>query len=70
MRSDFSLNTGGQVTQVVRGCYNVSGIYRRYEGLLIILSRLTRDGTAEPVSRDQILRRKDNFPCLTDHVQD
>ena len=35
------------------------------------MSRLTRDGTAEPVSRDQILRRergqeKINFPCLAD----
>ena len=38
-------------------------------------SRLTRDGTAEPVSRDQILRRERgqgniNFPCLADHEQD
>ena len=39
------------------------------------MSRLTRDGTAEPVSRDQILRRERgqehiNFPCSADHVQD
>ena len=39
------------------------------------MSRLTRDGTAEPVSRDQILgheRGKENihFSCLADHVQD
>ena len=39
------------------------------------MSRLTRDGNAEPVSRDQILRRKqgqgkNNFPCSTDHEQD
>ena len=39
------------------------------------MSRLTRDGTAEPVSRDQILRQvrgKGNiyFPCSTDHEQD
>ena len=39
------------------------------------MSRLTRDGTAEPVSRDQILRserRKGNidFPCSADHEQD
>ena len=38
------------------------------------MSRLTRDGTAKPVSRDQILRRergqgKNRFPC-TDHEQD
>ena len=39
------------------------------------MSRLTRDGTAEPVSRDQILRRGSGqgnikFPCSADHVQD
>ena len=38
------------------------------------MSRLTRDGTAEPVSRDQILRheRKQgnfNFSCSADHGQ-
>ena len=39
------------------------------------MSRLTRDGTAEPVSRDQTLRHvrgKGNihFPCSADHGQD
>ena len=39
------------------------------------MSRLTRDETAEPVSRDQILRRERgqgniHFPCSADHVQD
>ena len=40
------------------------------------MSKLTRDGTAEPVSRDQILRRERgqriiHFPCSTaDHEQD
>ena len=39
------------------------------------MSRLTRDGIAEPVSRDQILRRERgqgniHFPCSADHVQD
>ena len=39
------------------------------------ISRLTRDETAEPVPRDQILRRERgqgniNFPCLADHEQD
>ena len=40
------------------------------------MSKLTRDGTAEPVSRDQILRREReqriiHFPCSTaDHKQD
>ena len=42
-----------------------------------MMSRLMRDGTAEPVSRDQILRRERGqgkiliFPVLlTDHEQD
>ena len=39
------------------------------------MSRLTRDETAEPVSRDQILRHAPgqgniHFPCLADHEQD
>ena len=39
------------------------------------MGRLTRDGTAESVSLDQILRRergqgKDHFPCSADHEQD
>ena len=39
------------------------------------MSRLARDGTAEPVSRDQILRYARgqgniNFPCSADHEQD
>ena len=39
------------------------------------VSRLTRDGTAEPVSQDRILRRgrgQENihFPCSADHDQD
>ena len=39
------------------------------------MSRLTRDGFAEPVSRDQILRHereqgKINLPCSADHEQD
>ena len=39
------------------------------------MSRLTRDGTAENVSRDQILRRERgqgniHFPCSADHEQD
>ena len=40
------------------------------------MSRLTRGGTAEPVSRDQILRRKQrgqgniHFSCSADHEQD
>ena len=43
--------------------------------LSIEMSRLTRDGTAEPVSRDQILGRERGqgniyFPCQADHEQD
>ena len=39
------------------------------------MGRLTRDGTAEPVSRDQILRGERgqgniHFPCSADHEQD
>ena len=39
------------------------------------MSRLTRDETAEPVSRDQILRHARgqgniDFPCSADHEQD
>ena len=39
------------------------------------MSRLTRDGTAEPVSRGKILRRERgqgniHFPCSADHEQD
>ena len=38
------------------------------------MSRLARDGAAEPVSRDQILRRvrvqgSIHFPCSADHEQ-
>ena len=38
------------------------------------MSRLTRDGTAKPVSRDQILRHARgqgniHFPCSADHEQ-
>ena len=39
------------------------------------MSRLTRDGTAEPVSRDQILRHARgqgnvHLPCSADHEKD
>ena len=39
------------------------------------MSRLTRDGTTEPVSRDQILRRERgqgniHLSCSADHEQD
>ena len=39
------------------------------------MTRLARDGSVEPVSRDQILRREREqgnivFPCSADHEQD
>ena len=39
------------------------------------MNRLTRDATAEPISRDQILRHvrgqgNIHFPCSADHEQD
>ena len=39
------------------------------------MSRLTRNGTVDPVSREQILRRERgqgniHFPCSADHEQD
>ena len=39
------------------------------------MGRLAREGTVEPVSRDQILRRErgqrnNTFPCSADHEQD
>ena len=48
---------------------------RAYFSLSMEMSRLTRDGNAEPVSRDQILRYERgqwniHFPCLAGHEQD
>ena len=48
--------------------------HRRFS-LNMEMSRLTRDGTAEPVSRDRILRHERgqgniHFRCSADHVQD
>ena len=39
------------------------------------MNKLTQDGTTEPVSRDEILRRERgqgnvHFPCSADHEQD
>ena len=61
MRSDFSLNEPSAIIRF---------------SLSMEMSRLTRDGTAEPVSRDQILRHARGqrniikFPCSADHEQD
>ena len=58
---------------VVISVYSIT-VGCRYS-LSVEMSRLTRDGTAEPVSRDQILRRergegKKHFSCSVNHVQD
>ena len=47
----------------------------RFSLLSMEMSRLTRDGIAKPVSRDQILRCERgqgniHFPCSADHEQD
>ena len=47
----------------------------RFRLSIMEMSRLTQDGTAEPVSRNQIIRRERgqgdmNFPCSGDHEQD
>ena len=52
----------------------VSSLYGEYYSTLRT-SRLTRDGTAEPVSRDQILSRErgqgnNYFSCSADNEQD
>ena len=50
-------------------------IHFHFNSLRVEMSRLTRDGTAETVSRDQILRhergqRRIHFPCSADYEQD
>ena len=50
-------------------------VYEVYKSLSMELSRLTRDGTAEPVSRDQFFRRERGqgniiFLCSAHHEQD
>ena len=59
-------------------CYTIFvtiHIYIHNKSLSMETSRLTRDGTAEPVSRDQILRHARgqgnvHFPCSAGHEQD
>ena len=56
-----------------RGTREESRISSRFS-LSMEMSRLMRDGTAEPVSRDQILRRERgqtiiHFPCSAEHEQ-
>ena len=50
-------------------------VSKHISSLSMEMSRLTRDGTAEPVLRDQILRHERgqgniHFSCSADHVQD
>ena len=61
----------------MKTCYSKSTQYLNATrfSLSMEMSRLTRDGTAEPVSRDQILRHARgqgniHFPCSADHEQD
>ena len=61
---------------IIRSNYTASGavLYTRFS-LNMEMSRLTRDGTAKPVSRDQTLRRERGqgnirFPSSADHDQD
>ena len=55
--------------------YNAMLSYAIYNTHTMEMSRLTRGGTAEPVSRDQVLRHARgqgniHFPCSADHEQD
>ena len=56
-------------------CYSVFILLLYRFSLSMEMSRLTRDGTAEPLLRDQILRRECgqgniDFPCSAGHVQE
>ena len=56
-------------------CDDYTYIYVYIFSLSVEMSRLTRDETAEPVSRDQILMRERgegnvHFPCSADHERD
>ena len=66
-----------EVLPVPMPARNLGGIPQKNTGfsLSIEMSRLTRDGTAETVSRDQTLRRERgqgniHFACSGDHEQD
>ena len=65
----------GQYRTSPRNSGGIPYISTRFS-LSIEMSRLTRDETAEPVSRDQILRHERgrgnniHFSCSADHVQD
>ena len=61
---------------IVQNIPLIIALQHKIFSLSIETSRLTRDGTtAEPVSRDQILRRERGqgniqLPCIADHQQD
>ena len=66
---------GGFINGRRRGTREESRKVSTRFSLSMEMSRLTRDGTAEPVSRDQILRHARgqgniHFPCSADHEQD
>ena len=63
---------GGFINERRRGTREESLVSTRFS-LSMEMSRLTRDGTAEPVSRDHILRHARGniiFPCSAHHGQD
>ena len=71
------LRRGGGIASFSSLFFNCNGseLGRNPVSKSMEMSRLTRDGTAEPVSRDQILRHKRgqeniHFSCSADHVQD
>ena len=77
MRSDFPLNSYTRYSL----CRKNRVLYRGYSrvtrfSLSMEMSRLTRDGMAEPGSREQIILRHTRgqgniyFPCPADHEQD
>ena len=82
-RARYILNTSLSTVVVViavsiqRASCHHNAIYRSLlvDRLCFFAKRLMRDGTAEPVSRDQILRRERgqrniHFPCSADHGRD
>ena len=61
-------------TQLLTTWFDDTVVSYHYFSLNMDMSRLTRDGTVELVSRDQILRHAREqgniFPCSADHEQD
>ena len=73
----FYLVTACWISDTITAYYSggIPEASTRYSLSSMEMSRLTRDGTAEPVSRDQILRHAReqgniHFSCSADHEQD